>query len=130
MTWHLKNRELENQLLKIDSKFLENLNFYTDLRKDWDFFIVNISFPGFSSLSLRVNPKDLEEIPEYNPDTWNEYPKVTPPEGVLMRVETLCGNSTFRECAIFDHGIWKEEKNGKPDDLVIGEIIRFKLWDN
>lgn len=39
--------------------------------------------------ALMITPDMLEEVPEYDPHKWNDFPEVEPPEGVLMRVERI-----------------------------------------
>lgn len=46
---------------------------------------------GGPAMSIMLTDQDIELFWEYNPDDWNIYPEVKPPEGVLMRVETEGG---------------------------------------
>ena len=125
MTWHLKDRELEEKLIAIDPKFLERINegsvLKDNLRMDTCMMITD-------HVAVRFGAKDFEEVPEYNPNDWNEFPAVTPPEGVPMRVESVWSQCAYRECAIFDKGAWKNERDGKPTDLLLGEVKHFRPW--
>lgn len=47
-------------------------------------------FPG-----LIIDKSEIEVFEEYDPNDWNYFPDVMPPEDVLMRVETV-GGDTFR----------------------------------
>lgn len=42
---------------------------------------------GEYEYSVNVYPEEVETFAEYNPHAWNNYPEVTPPEGVVMRLE-------------------------------------------
>lgn len=135
MTWHLKDRELEKKLIAIDSEFTKELNKKCDwIEKDHGNFLpkhIPFSFDIHKEeIRLFFTTSDVEKRPNYNPNDWNSYPSVTPPEGILMRVETVCGFSTYLECAIFEDGIWKSERNGKADDELYGKVKRFRPWED
>lgn len=34
----------------------------------------------YSAVFLAIDKKEIEQIPEYNPNGWNKYPEITPPE--------------------------------------------------
>ena len=98
MTWHLKDRELEKKLIAIDPKFLERINegavLKDNLRMDTCMMITN-------HVAVRFEAKDFEDVPEYDPDTWNEYPKVIPPQHEPLRVEFADKSGTkafFDDC--------------------------------
>lgn len=135
MTWHLKDKQLEEKLIGLCSDFLKRLDDGVYLkRKDENYILVSFdrqkSGNYLDGNELLFWMDELEEIAEYNPHDWNEFPKVTPPEGVLMRVETACDSETYRECAIFEDGIWKNERNGKADDDLYGKVRRFRPWED
>lgn len=133
MTWHLKDRELEKKLIELYPGFLDDLNFSVRNKGN---------FPSITLFCMRVRgyekiPQDeisfwldeLEEVCEYNPHAWNEYPKATPPEAVLMRVECTYGEEVFRHCAIFKEGFWWHEKNGGCDGNRFHSVKRFRPWE-
>lgn len=131
MTWHLKDRELEKKLIAIDPKFLERINEGAELkdnmRLDTCMMINNHVF-------VRFEAKDFEEVPDYNPNDWNEYPKETPPEGVMMRVEvfSLVFRKHYRTCAIYFEGKWYGELDGECNCLLelggMMKVKRFRPW--
>ena len=132
MTWHLKDRKLERQFLAIDSGFLEKLNEACeklDTNKDGD-------FPEYTPFAIVLDNgmklfsfgSYVEKCPEYDPNNWNEYPAVTPPEGVLMRIEASYEGDIYRQCAIFKNGIWKHEENGDAAWCLLGKVKRFRPW--
>lgn len=125
MVWRLKDKKLEADLNKFSNgEFSKRLN--------------EVVKSGASSIRLTINDgkvaifldgRDLEQAPDYNPKAWNEYPPVTPPEGVLMRVEIAYAGSTFRACAIFKEGVWYGEMNGRPYNAIREEIKCFRPWE-
>ena len=133
MTWHLKDRDLEEKLIAIDSNFCVRLHntCEREFRDEKDENLkVDVLFSSDHCLLGRLyfKRKVLEDIQEYDPNKWNEYPKVTPPEGVVMRVVSNFGLYAYRKCAIFDDGTWKNEREGKPTGLLLGEVKRFRPW--
>lgn len=132
MTWHLKDRELEKVFEAYSGgNFVNALNYSIENENIDSDFIVYVEF-GRDFLGddnaencLCFRTDELEEVAEYNPHAWNEYPKVTPPEGVPMRVETNMG---FGFKARFEHGDWLDNRN----DVVgfdDGNVIRFRPWN-
>lgn len=139
MSWHLKDRELEKQLIELDSNFLGNLNeamYQFSLRENEegeDLIDVDMEIyrpPRYITAQLQIEKTDIEKIVEYNPHAWNEYPKVTPSENIPMRVETESGGYIYRECAIFNEGVWKCERDGNADEELYGHVKRFRPWED
>lgn len=124
MTWHLKDRKLEEKLLAIDPDFIDNLNNSVEYHKENK--TVEVGFgDGIGALSrfaAEFRWGELEEIKEYNPHDWNEYPKVTPPENELMRI--VCYDGTCSAGAFVD-GEWHEDGT---DELA--HVIRFRPWED
>lgn len=127
MTWHLKDRELEKKLIAIDPHFVRNLQKAVKYHEDET--TVEVGFGdgigGLSRFAAEFRWDELEEIPEYNPHAWNAYPEITPPEGILMRVET----DRFRDCAIFKDGYWHSELFGEPNGRFQAEVECFRPWN-
>lgn len=72
--------------------------------------------------------EEIEEIPEYNPRAWNDYPKVTPPEGDFMRVIFLWNDGSIGyRCGIFREGVWVDSED---TNLEIENVYRFRPWDD
>ena len=62
-------------------------------------------FPHFYELSF---PRSvIEEVETYDPNKWNDYPEVTPPEEVPLYVEAswFC-ETVLRGKLVFKHGEW------------------------
>lgn len=131
MTWHLKDRELEEKLIAIDSNFCVRLHNtcerkFRDEKDEKQKVYVLFSSDNCFLGRLYFKRKVLEDVPEYDPNKWNEYPAVTPPEGILMRVET----DRFRDCAIFKDGYWQSELFGEPNGRFQAEVECFRPWDD
>lgn len=88
---------------------------------------------GGPAMSIMLTDQDIELFWEYNPDDWNIYPEVKPPEGVLMRVEGRNGDCIFRFSAVFKEGIWcsEDEVPEKVKELgwEIEGVKRFRPWE-
>lgn len=83
---------------------------------------------GSGEWMIELPTDDIEVIKEYDPNKWNNYPEVTPPEGVWMR----CGghdHSTgvwLRAALVFDGKNWKDTRG---DTYWLGTVERFRPWD-
>lgn len=145
MTWHLKDRELEKKLIEICPNFLECIDFAIQTKeKDADYIYLefdrereNVTL-GFNYLYFWDD--ELEDILEYNPKDWNDYPKVIPPENVVMRCEiyterydTYTPEPKGGELVDRTSGVW----NGHGWDFnslnyVVPDnwTIRFRPWED
>lgn len=126
MVWRLKDKKLEADLNKFSNgEFSKRLN--------------EVVKSGASSVSLTINDgkvaifldgRDLEQVPDYDPKVWNEYPAVTPPENVMMRIELNSGHLLGGFCHKFAEGM----KWCYADGLVMPEayskdVRRFRPWE-
>lgn len=141
--YKLKDQELQKMLDEISNgDFSHRLqNELQDIRgngtTDADYRI----FFGFMSgraeivnrFSMLLYDHEIEAIQEYNPNDWNDYPEVTPPEGVLMRIEGRLEDCIFRCSAVFKEGIWcsEDEVPEKVKELgwEIEGVKRFRPWE-
>lgn len=130
MTWRLKDQLLQERLDSFSNgKFSKELEECADDIHS-ECIVIELDKYGDVELSVFVRPPALEKIPEYNPNDWNEYPKVTPSENIPMRVETESGGYIYRECAIFNEGVWKCERDGNADEELYGHVKRFRPWED
>lgn len=136
MKIRLKNQQYQQELDKaLHGKLSEALE---SLEK------INFSICGgvivkAGPLKFFFSDDEFELIPEqYDPNAWNNYPEVTPPEGVPMRVE-CDGDRKLRTCLVFKNGQWHYEsgvrfgnrEDGAYYDHERGLIVvkRFRPWD-
>ena len=139
MTWHLKDRDFEeklNETSRQNHTFSDSLNEIVSRISKEDFesavgFVVDFHRIGpkgdvLTHCQLEISKDEVENTPDYNPYDWNEYPAVTPPEGILMRVET----DRFRDCAIFKDGYWQSELFGEPNGRFQAEVECFRPWED
>ena len=143
----LKDRDLEKQLSSFgNGDFSCCLNAaYENRIPEEDTFIVR--FGGLNKkynivrLSAKFSIDEIEEIPEYNPNTWNEFPSVTPPDGKLLRVEVYIpgshdGPEIFNEkivkccCGYYNHGYLLERDSNYPIKKTNSYHIRVRPWNN
>lgn len=108
---------------------------------------------GSGEWMIELPTDDIEVIKEYDPNKWNNYPEVTPPEGVPMRLEVVEASwdrslEGERLCAIWKvgtftiinddqktesettEGRWYREYKGKPDEMldIYGFILEEKVF--
>lgn len=59
------------------------------------------------TIRIHFHLDDVELVEAYDPDKWNNYPEVTPPEGVPLQVEAswMCG-AVLHGCLVFEDGEW------------------------
>ena len=95
-TYRLRDRKLQQKL--------DELSHFSEMLKTMGRFLVkkqatNVQL-GESRFTVTLFREDIEIAPEYDPNDWNAYPDVTPPEGVLMLVECIDeDDKTFKTCA-------------------------------
>lgn len=140
MTYRLKDSALQKHLYAISNgDFSHRLqNELQDIRGNGTTDVDYRIFFGFMSgraelvnrFSMLLYEHEVEEIPAYNPNDWNSYPDVTPPEGVLMRIETeggrkFCGYyHTFAE-----GGCWCYEDGTVCPESISKSVKRYRTWE-
>lgn len=133
MKFKLKN---QTQQAEIEEKFPE---FDKHLQKqcqkqmddETDFVLITFKPSENSRVVIAIPKEEVLVTPEYNPDAWNDFPEVTPPEGILMRVETKTGG---RFCATVKDGRWIVDTQIKDPEggMILAEIDdvkRFRPWE-
>ena len=133
MTLRLKDQSLQARLDSFSngkfSKELEECAY--DIHSEC--IVIELDKYGDVELSVFVRPPALEKIPEYNPNDWNKYPDITPPECVWMRVEFEDGRgSKARYLRIGDGYFWfAGNKQGLSKNMLIDNPIRrFRPWED
>lgn len=139
MKYRLKDRELQEKLDAISggdfSKKLQD-----PAKSEEGFAVAYGDFPeinGLRHLSIFL-ADEIEEVPEYDPNAWNEWPDVTPPEKVLLRAEILTerydqngpepkgGRPRYRGCAKWI-GYWDFFGDAH---VSMNETVRFRPWED
>ena len=125
MKYRLKDRELQ---AKLDD--LTNGEFSASLKgniEPTDYYR-RFNVDGIGVISVMLNSSCLEERFDYDPRSWNPFPEVTPPEGVLMRVEFIWNDgSPGRCCGKLWNGVWV---NSDDLNLEIECVKRFRPWED
>lgn len=136
MTWHLKDREVEKALIKLCPWFLDRLNWGVS-SKEMGKEYVYVSFERtmnnwvLDDCELMFWMEELEDIPEYRTDKWNEYPKVTPPYNVMMRIELHNGLGFAGFYKHFLEGDLWCYADGVAMPKGYNDIVkRFRPWEN
>lgn len=94
--YRLKDQELQKKLDGLTKgAFSKWLLEQADINGFGDGTTYGVKLGEAIELGVLVRPEAVEAILEYNPNAWNSFPEVMPPEDVLMRVETV-GGDTFR----------------------------------
>lgn len=140
MKYRFKDRALQEKLDAItDNRFSKSVEKSADhisLRNDYceDFVLF-----GIGVIRIRLYGQAFEEVPQYDPTKWNEWPDVEPPEKTLLRIEIITerigegtpepsgGKVRCRGCATYSHGFWMlgEKITVKPR-----ETVRFRPWED
>lgn len=123
MKYRLKDQALQKRLDEVTGG-----NFSYRLQ-DPD-FVERMEFKSFeeAAVTLLLLKTEIEKIPEYTTKGWNPFPEVTPPEGVLMRVEFVWNDgSPGRCCGKLWNGVWV---NSDDLNLEIECVKRFRPWED
>ena len=140
MKYRLKDRELQKKLDEISQGDLSDAlevcsaAVASALKRGKP---TTIWFGVQPQLSLEITSDMLEEVREYDPRAWNDYSKVNPPEGVLMRVECHDGSKACAHLRFFERegfcrpeGLWCDI-DGTPWPIADSDaVVRFRPWDD
>lgn len=135
-TYRLRDRKLQQKLDELSH------GAFSEMLKTMGRFLVekpatNIQL-GESRFTVTLFKEDFEVEPEYDPNDWNVFPDVTPPEGVMMRciIKTPGRNLDGPEpelpkiCArtsgVWDGRRWHFFGHG---DLREGCTVEFRTWE-
>lgn len=134
MKYRLKDRELQKKLDEIsDGDFSARLHKERELIKDSfkkEPRLHVLWFGEGSQFSAALYADMLEEVAEYDPHGWNDFPEVEPPEGVLMRVECRDGRKACAKYRLFiEGGSWCDVNGGAWPEAYSQSVARFRSWD-
>ena len=85
--------------------------------------------------SLRPHKILIKEVIQYDPNAWNNYPAVTPPEKVKMRVEIIFSNPqpgelmAYSGCAVFNGSYFVDSNTQKVIRVNDLDDVRFRPWE-
>ena len=132
--YRLKDQELQKKLDDLsDGDFSRQLN-EESLDGCSPDFTFRVRFGGqvgtcfrYSAV-FRVDEIMIQE--GYDPNAWNKFPEVTPPDGVLMRVETgggrkFCGYYHF----FAEGGCWCYEDGTVCPEAISKSVKRYRPWE-
>ena len=146
MRYRLKDRELQRKLDEISegdfSRALKNERFEFVQRQGSDGRFVRVRFGNRyvgTEWFIRIYVADFrewefEKAELYDPNSWNRFPEVTPPEDELMRLEVTNPKSlrhtTYCYAAKFKNGEWV--KDCTENTVLIGDFdaVRFRPWED
>lgn len=80
-------------------------------------------------LSLEITSDMLEEVREYDPHKWNDFPEVEPPEDVWMRVERCVDGRTYHFAARYVPVGDSEDYEWLSEANLSIDVDRFRPWD-
>ena len=136
MTWHLKDREFEKKLEEFSGgNFVNSLNREIERENIDSEFVVWVDF-GRKLLGddkdncLCFRTDELEEVPEYNPNGWNEFPAVKPPYNMMMRIKMKNGYLRAGYLKKFPDGdSWVNPNGVLMCNAENAEIELFRPWE-
>lgn len=135
-TYRLRDRKLQQKLDELSN------GAFSEMLKTMGRFLVkkqatNVQL-GESRFTVTLFREDIEIAPEYDPNDWNVFPDVTPPEGVMMRciIKTPGRNLDGPEpelpkiCArtsgVWDGRRWQFFGYGS---LCEGSTVEYRTWE-
>ncbi len=137
INYRLKDGERQEALRKALPRFDEMLwrDCYQQMKNDEEYVFVGLPATDdvgdlVSLWKVALRKSDIEIENPYNPNGWNDFPEVQPPEGVLMRVETeggrkFCGYyHTFAE-----GGCWCYEDGTVCPEAISKSVKRYRSWE-
>lgn len=134
MKYRLKDHELQRKLDEIsDGDFSARLHKERELIKDSfqkEPRLHVLWFGEGSQFSAALYADMLEEVREYDPHKWNEYPEVTPPEDVWMRVERCVDGRTYHFAARYVPVGDSEDYEWLSEANLSIDVDRFRPWDD
>lgn len=80
--WKIKDSELKRKM----NQFISDEGINQLCKEQMEGISKYIFFFEDSGVSIRIDKSFFEEFPEYNPDDWNPFPKVTPKPDIVYFV--------------------------------------------
>lgn len=73
-----------------------------------------------------LHKEDFEAV--YNPDAWNNYPEVSPPEGIPLRIQISRGPKLIRLFAYYKDSRFYDAE-GRLIHIYKRDDVQFKSWE-
>ena len=139
--YRLKDQELQKKLDEISNGDfsrqiegnLQNIKGRGTTDADYRLFFGELSgrYEIVNRFSMLLYEHEIEVFEEYDPNDWNAYPDVTPPEGVWMRTEhrdeTDPPGIIRKVGAVFQDGTWRNSTGEAYPSYI--SIKRFRPWE-
>lgn len=127
-TYRLRDRKLQQKLDELSH------GAFSEMLKTMGKFLAQKTAThvqlGESRFTVTLFKEDFETEPEYDPNDWNVFPNVTPPEGVLMRVETKGGRKFCGYYHTFaEGGCWCYEDGTVCPEAISKSVERYRPWE-
>lgn len=136
--YELKNRVLQGYLDAISNGNFSDVLNANDLEFDED-GMTEIAFGSSShgktfiaeKFSVVLHKDEVVAPAEYDPNKWNKYPDVKPPERVWMRVAQSVGTGLRYTAAIYKNGTWYQRADicGQLFEDAISGVWKFRPWE-
>ena len=132
------SRRLQNDRERMDGMILIGcMGMIEDRRRHHHTKIQRMTLCFATDEIEEVAEYDPHGVAEYDPRAWNDYSKVNPPEGVLMRVECHDGSKACAQLRFFERegfcrpeGLWCDI-DGTPWPIADSDaVVRFRPWDD
>lgn len=134
MKYRLKDRGLQKKLDELsDGDFSKQLALnYKRICSDLEFLMqITLWFCKKEGPlhALVITPDMVEEVREYDPHKWNDFPEVEPPEDVWMRVERCVDGRTYHFAARYVPVGDSEDYEWLSEANLSIDVDRFRPWD-
>ena len=133
INYRLKDGERQEALRKALPQFDEMLwrDCYQQMKNDEEYVFVSLPATDdggvFVSLwKVALRKSDIEIENPYDPNGWNNFPEVQPPEGVPMRVERSDGSGIR---AVYLCGQWRGDTNHPGFIELLANVKRYRPWE-
>lgn len=144
MKYRIKNPEVEKAVrgfFTTQEAFEKELNAWSEHHFKYHAYLSQLKIEANSAESitgctcaLYVATSDVEEVVEYDPKVWNEYPKVTPPKEGWYRVEHDYQDEVIHRAMYWDGEYWLDQemvfKRQTGGIMLEKGNPRFKPWDD
>lgn len=130
--YRLKDQELQKKLDGLTKgAFSKWLLEQADINGFGDGTTYGVKLGEAIELGVLVRSEAVEVIHEYDPNDWNKFPEVTPPENTWMRVIQCTHGWTRFTSAFYRDGKWYQELeiDGQLFRKPILGVWKFRPWE-